>query len=158
MRRLIWAFVCSQCGRFKISHGSRYWEFCLKLYLLNVFWLSDGKSRLVRSTVGSRLWDIGCNEGKKLCMCVAFSVKMLIRNCYIFIIEWMVIPSWVHCQSRGCGFELCRRHCVVSLSKTLYPLLTPGSTQEDPLPAWLKKCWLGRKESNLTNKTNFIPS
>ena len=25
-----------------------------------------------------------------------------------------------------------RMHCVVSLSKTLYPLLSPGSTQEDP--------------------------
>ena len=33
---------------------------------------------------------------------------------------------------RGCGFEPHRRHCVVSLSKMLYPLLSAGSTQEDP--------------------------
>ena len=27
---------------------------------------------------------------------------------------------------RGCGFEPHQRHCVVSLSKTLYPLLISG--------------------------------
>ena len=32
---------------------------------------------------------------------------------------------------RGCGFEPHQRHCVVHLSKTLYPLLSTGSTQED---------------------------
>ena len=30
----------------------------------------------------------------------------------------------------GCWFKP-QRHCVVSLSKTLYPLLSAGSTQED---------------------------
>ena len=34
--------------------------------------------------------------------------------------------------SRVCGFEPHRRKCVVSLIKTLYPLLSTGSTQEDP--------------------------
>ena len=34
-------------------------------------------------------------------------------------------------RSRGWGFKPHRRHCVVSLSKTLYPLLRTGSTQED---------------------------
>ena len=34
-------------------------------------------------------------------------------------------------RSRGFGFEPHWRHCVVSLSKTLYPLLSTGSTQED---------------------------
>ena len=36
--------------------------------------------------------------------------------------------------SKGCWFMLHRRrsHWVVSLSKTLYPLLSTGSTQEDP--------------------------
>ena len=33
--------------------------------------------------------------------------------------------------SRGCRFKPHRRHCVVSLSKTLYLLLSTGSTQED---------------------------
>ena len=32
---------------------------------------------------------------------------------------------------RGYGFKPHRRHCVVSLSTTLYPLLSIGSTQED---------------------------
>ena len=39
------------------------------------------------------------------------------------VLEW---------RSRGCGFEPHRRHCAVSLSKTLCPLLSTGSTQEDP--------------------------
>ena len=38
---------------------------------------------------------------------------------------------------RCCWFKPQRRHCVVSLSKTLYPLLSPGSTQEIVLK-WLK--------------------
>ena len=35
-------------------------------------------------------------------------------------------------QARGCKFKPHRRHCVVSLSKTRYPLLNTGSTQEEP--------------------------
>ena len=34
-------------------------------------------------------------------------------------------------RSRGCGFEPHWGCCLVSLSKTLYPLLSAGSTQED---------------------------
>ena len=34
-------------------------------------------------------------------------------------------------DSRGWGLEPSRRHCIVSLSKTLYPPLSTGSTQED---------------------------
>ena len=49
-------------------------------------------------------------------------------------------------------FEPHQRHCVVSLSKTLYLLLSTGSTQEGPSRHDWKKCWLGRKESNQTNK------
>ena len=30
-------------------------------------------------------------------------------------------------RSRGCGFEPHSRHCIVSLGKTLYPLLNTGS-------------------------------
>ena len=32
---------------------------------------------------------------------------------------------------RGCGLEPHQRPCVVFLSKTLYPMLSTGSTQED---------------------------
>ena len=34
--------------------------------------------------------------------------------------------------SRGCGFEPYLDHFIVSLSKTLYALLSIGLTQEDP--------------------------
>ena len=32
---------------------------------------------------------------------------------------------------KGCEFETHWRHCIVSLSKTLYPLLTNGSNREE---------------------------
>ena len=35
-------------------------------------------------------------------------------------------------RPQGCGFEPYRRHCIVSFSNSLYPLLSTGSTQEDP--------------------------
>ena len=38
----------------------------------------------------------------------------------------------LYLRSRGCGFEPHKRHCIVSMSKTLNPLLGTGSTQEDP--------------------------
>ena len=34
-------------------------------------------------------------------------------------------------KSRGCGLGPYQRHCIVSMSKTFYPLLSTGSTQED---------------------------
>ena len=38
----------------------------------------------------------------------------------------------VECLTQDCGFEPHRRHCLVFLSKTIYPLLSTVSTQEDP--------------------------
>ena len=35
-------------------------------------------------------------------------------------------------DSRACGFEPHKRHCLVAASKTPYPLLRTGSTHEDP--------------------------
>ena len=35
-------------------------------------------------------------------------------------------------RQKGCRFEPHRLHCIVSLSKTHYSLLSTGSTQEDP--------------------------
>ena len=43
-----------------------------------------------------------------------------------------VVAQWLDSRSRSYGFEPHRRHCVVSLSKTLYPLLSTRSSQEDP--------------------------
>ena len=44
---------------------------------------------------------------------------------------WWLSGRVPESRSRGCGFEAHRRHCILSLSKTLYPLLSTGSTQED---------------------------
>ena len=45
---------------------------------------------------------------------------------------WWLSGRVLDLRSRGCGFEPHRRHCAESLGKTLYPLLSTGSTQEDP--------------------------
>ena len=40
-------------------------------------------------------------------------------------------------RSMSCWFDLHWRHCLVSLSKTLYPLFSTSSTQEDLGVQWL---------------------
>ena len=45
---------------------------------------------------------------------------------------WWLSGKVLDSGSRGCGFESHQRHCNVSLSKTLYPMLSTGSTREDP--------------------------
>ena len=53
----------------------------------------------------------------------------------------------------GRGFEPHRRHCVVSLSKNIYPslvLVLPRKTR----PFITERLLMGRKESNQTNKQN----
>ena len=56
-------------------------------------------------------------------------------------------------RQRGRGFEPHRHHCVVSLSKNIYPslvLVQPRKTR----PFITEKLLMGRKESNQTNKQN----
>ena len=51
-----------------------------------------------------------------------------------------------------CGFEPHRRHCVVSLSKNIYPslvLVKPRKTR----PFITERLLMGRKESNQTNSS-----
>ena len=57
-------------------------------------------------------------------------------------------------------FMYCRRsHCIVSLSKILYPLFcSAGFNPGRPVSTWLKNCWLGRKESKQRNKTRISRS
>ena len=57
-------------------------------------------------------------------------------------------------RSRGCGNEPHLRHCIASLSKTLYLMLSTGATQEDPSQhdSFFS---LGPKKSK-TNKHNSI--
>ena len=55
-------------------------------------------------------------------------------------------------RPKGRGFEPHRRHCVVSLSKSINPslvLVQPRKT----LPFITERLLTGRKESNQTNKT-----
>ena len=56
-------------------------------------------------------------------------------------------------RPRGRGFEPHRRHCVLSLSKNIYPslvLVQPRKTR----PFITERLLMGRKESNQTNKSN----
>ena len=58
-------------------------------------------------------------------------------------------------RPRGRGFEPHRRHCVVSLSKNIYPslvLVLPRKTR----PFITERLLMGRKESNQTNKQKHI--
>ena len=44
---------------------------------------------------------------------------------------WWLSGRVLDSRSRGCRFKPHQQLCVVSLSKTLYPLLSTGSTQDD---------------------------
>ena len=56
-------------------------------------------------------------------------------------------------RPRGRGFEPHRRHCVVSLSKNIYPSLVPVQPRKTH-PFITERLLMGRKESNKqTNKT-----
>ena len=52
-------------------------------------------------------------------------------------------------KQRGCGFEPHRRHCVVSLSKSINPSLVQVQPRKTR-PFITKRVLMGRKESNQT--------
>ena len=61
----------------------------------------------------------------KICELIFFNIKIAKRSGSVGkVLDW---------GSKGCWFEphLWPNHCVVSLSRTLYPLLSTGSHQED---------------------------
>ena len=69
--------------------------------------------------------------------------KVYTRECrgsFVRMLDW---------ESKDCWFEThCQRsHCVVSLSKTLYPLHSTGSNpgRREIVLTYLKNCWLGCK-------------
>ena len=70
--------------------------------------------------------------------------QQISRECSTCWLSGRVLVS----RSRGFGFESHWRHCVVSLSKTHYSLLS-GASQEDQSRHNLTS-WLGRKESKQT--------
>ena len=58
-------------------------------------------------------------------------------------------------KSRGCRFKPHQRHCVMSLSKTLFPLLSTSSTHVDPsLQDWKIVDW-DVKNQNKQNRSFF---
>ena len=44
---------------------------------------------------------------------------------------WLLSGRVLDWRLRGCGFEPHQKHCVMSLSKTLYSQLSTGLTNED---------------------------
>ena len=63
-----------------------------------------------------------------------FTVLYLVRaQCTLvyFFKTWWLGSRVLDMRSKGCWFKVHWRHFIVSLSKTFYPLLRTGSTQED---------------------------
>ena len=63
---------------------------------------------------------------------------------------WWLIGRVLDYGTRGCRLEPHRSHCVESLSKTLNPLLSTGSTQEDPSQHDWKTVYWDVKNQNQT--------
>ena len=85
-------------------------------------------------------------------------VKKWICNKYQQLIEERSgrVLDW---RLRGCGFEPHRRHFVVSLSKTLYPLLSAGSTQEEPSRHdWKIVAWYVKNQNRPKNPKQVMNS
>ena len=67
-------------------------------------------------------------------MTMLYHICVLTR-CAINELQRSAVAQWVECLTRDLrvmGFESHGRHCVVALSMTFYPLLSNGSTQENP--------------------------
>ena len=63
--------------------------------------------------------------------------------------QWILLDS----RPRGCGFQPHRRHCLVSLSKNIYPslvLVQPRKTR----PYITERLLMGHKASNQTKQSN----
>ena len=67
-------------------------------------------------------------------VCTEFGVKKQDNDIFRLVVLRNGVQCCVSIVTRvrlsGCWFKSGQRHCVVSLSKTLYPLLSSGSTQE----------------------------
>ena len=63
--------------------------------------------------------------------CALFCI-LIISGLYMYLAEGSgSVGKVLDWGSKDCQFETHRSHCVVSLSKTLYPLPTTGPTEED---------------------------
>ena len=87
-----------------------------------------------------------------MCLCFAFA-ECLTLTLYTWGAQWLS-GRVLDLRPKGRGFEPHRRHCVVSLSKNINPslvLVQPRKTR----PFITESLFMGRKESNQTNKTLY---
>ena len=107
----------------------------IRVYCINWLW-ADLQTNL------SFCWSHVYNNGKRKKMFLEIHCSPIITLCLESIgkygdinescegVQWLS-GRVLDLRLRGCRFEPHWRHCIVSLSKTLYPLLNTGSTQED---------------------------
>ena len=99
-----------------------------------------------------KVWTTCAKNVHQFCFKDSLKQKTLDEQKGILVIEsGRAVVECLTQDRGGCGFEPHWHHCVVSLSKTLYPclvLLQPRNTHTDKIT----NCWLGLKESNQTNK------
>ena len=82
-----------------------------------------------------------------MCVRIIYSEKFMKKRCSTTNAKG---AQWS--RPRGRGFEPHRRHCVLSLSKSINPslvLVQPRKTR----PFITERLLMGRKEHNQTNKT-----
>ena len=89
------------------------------------FYIDPAKSFSDRFSCGRRLLKEYSKDGK-----IATEVKMERSGSIGRVLDM---------GSKSSKFKTHRRHCVVFLSKTIYPLICTGSRQES-VPTWLKNC------------------
>ena len=84
-----------------------------------------------------------------LCICADSSESLLLINEKVGT-QWFSGRA-LDSRPKGSGFEPHRRHCVVSLSKSINPSLVLVQTRKTR-PFITERLMMGRKESNQTNK------
>ena len=82
------------------------------------------------------------------------------ENCWLAIIKFLVINCLAYWYSasfeiKGILIETHWKHCVVSLSNTLNPLLSSSSTQETPRHGWKIVDW-DKQHPGLENSTCLL--
>ena len=111
--------ICFGCSK-ESSHRDGSFE-----YPQLMFWLRNKKNNY--ATLSEACCTVNILKLQFTCPFETYHIYDLVSRA-----QWLSrVLDW---GSKGCGFQPYRRrsHCVVSLSKTLYLLLSTDSTQEDP--------------------------
>ena len=103
-------YICLKRGCLYFSQPSNQEELTQKT--------AASKNKLLQQESSQKQPISGMNQ------CIFFNLNQYLRGAQWFRGRVLKV------RSRGCWFELQQRHCVVTLSKTLYPLLISVSTQE----------------------------